>query len=66
MNKKNLFKHLMNGLLVLMMLQTVFIRPKTIEAALDQAIPTTSAKSSIIIDAVNGQILFEQDSEVPV
>lgn len=66
MNKKNLFKHLMNGLLVLMMLQTVFIRPKTIEAALDQAIPTTSAKSAIIIDAVNGQILFEQDPEVPV
>lgn len=59
-------KHIFSGLLIVLILQTVFVSPKTSLAAINQAVPKTSAQSAMVIDATNGQILFEENSEVAV
>lgn len=59
-------KQFFSGLLIVLILQTVFVSPKTSLAAINQAIPETSAQSAMVIDATNGQILFEQNSEEAV
>ena len=59
-------KQFISGLLIMLMLQTVFVSPKAGHAAINQAVPETSAQSAMVIDARNGQILFEQNSEFAV
>ena len=57
-------KYFVNGLLIILMWQTVFVSPQV--AAINQAVPEVNAQSAMVVDATNGQILFEQNSEVPV
>ena len=59
-------KQIFSGLLIVVILQTVFVAPRVGLAMVNQAIPETSAQSAIVIDATNGQILFEENSDVTV
>lgn len=54
---------LIQGLLALILLQTVFITPAFVAAEGSDAIPKTTAQSAIVIDSRNGQILFEHQSD---
>ncbi len=65
MKKNKQLKHFFNGLLIVLMWQTVFVSPK-VAAVMNQAVPEINAQSAMVIDATNGQILFEQNSEVAV